>query len=123
LLQKFDNWVIVESPDKSHHRVLAGSSGSYLNGDSWKLNSGIAAVTYDDPHLFVKGESGSVYQLNKDSELVRMNIAGVLSQIVEKGWKRVDDAFGKLLPELEKNEGVLHKDACKALLLSSEEIS
>jgi hypothetical protein len=89
-LQQFDNWVIVESPNSSHYRVLAGSSGGYLHGSSWKLNSGVVAVGYTSPHLYFEGSSGSVYKLHEDSEIVRMNIAPTLAQLIDLGWKRVE---------------------------------
>lgn len=57
-----DSWVLVKIKD-GDHRVLAGWSGGYLDGTSWRLNSGVARVTsvpgagYD-----VHGNSGSVYR-------------------------------------------------------------
>ena len=44
-MYKCDNWVIVKSPSETdpHYRVLVGTSGGYLDGDSWRMNSGIAA--------------------------------------------------------------------------------
>ena len=37
-----DNWVVIKlKGDDPHYRVLAGCSGGYLDGDSWRMNSGI----------------------------------------------------------------------------------
>ena len=40
-----DNWVIIKfNGDDPHYRVLAGTSGGYTTGDSWRMNSGIVEV-------------------------------------------------------------------------------
>jgi len=40
-----DNWVVIKmNGDDPHYRVLAGWSGGYLDGDSWRMNSGITRV-------------------------------------------------------------------------------
>ena len=45
---KPDNWVVIKMDgDNPHYRVLAGWSGGYLHGDSWKINSGITRVEDD----------------------------------------------------------------------------
>ena len=36
-----DNWIIVELPNNTGYKILAGWSGGYLHGNSWRLNSGI----------------------------------------------------------------------------------
>ena len=41
-----DNWVVVKV-GKNLYKVLAGWSGGYLDGDRWKLNSGISEVKDD----------------------------------------------------------------------------
>ena len=43
-----DNWVVIKMDgDEPHYRVLAGWSGGYLDGNSWKMNSGIVRVEMD----------------------------------------------------------------------------
>ena len=81
-----DNWVILKITNKSEpfYKVLAGWSGGYLDGDSWKMNSGIVKVTKDKDYYYFTGESGSVYKGHKESQTVRMNISGVLSQLLER---------------------------------------
>jgi hypothetical protein len=75
-----DNWIIIEliMNQKIIHKVLAGWSGGYLSGDSWKLNSGITRITEDDNYWYIGGYSGSVYKCHKESETIRMNISGTL---------------------------------------------
>lgn len=75
-----DCWVIVELTfeNKSHYRVFAGWYGGYLNGDSWKMNSGITDVETDDEWYHIYGESGSVYHCHKEAERMSMYMRGVL---------------------------------------------
>lgn len=82
-----DNWIVLKLQSHEHsvvYKILAGWSGGYLDGDSWKLNSGITKIEEDDTHYHVHGYSGSVYILNKESECVRMNIAGQLQYLEQQ---------------------------------------
>ena len=77
-----DNWTVIKiKGDDPHYRVLAGWSGGYAQGDSWKLNSGIVKVEDDDLHWLFYGDSGSVYRCHKDSYGLRMNNAHVWSNL------------------------------------------
>ena len=82
-----DNWVVLKSEgDDPHYRVLAGTSGGYTTGSSWRLNSGIVHVDeYDDRWLFY-GMSGSCYICRKHSYAVKMNIAQPLEELKSTGW-------------------------------------
>ena len=63
-----DAWMIVKitSPeDELHYRVFGVWRGSYLSGDSWKLNSGITKVEQNDKVYYFHGESGSIYKCDK----------------------------------------------------------
>ena len=69
-----DNWVVLKiDGDDPHYRVLAGWSGGYLDGDSWKLNSGIVSVFDTDDSFKFIGSSKSVYMCNKNSYGLKMN--------------------------------------------------
>lgn len=80
-----DSWVLVKIKD-GDYRVLAGWSGGYLDGDSWRLNSGIARVTsvpgagYD-----VHGDSGSVYRCFFGSYGLRMSTAPTAAALEKFG--------------------------------------
>ena len=42
-----DNWVVIKFNTEEHgifYKVLVGTSGGYLDGDSWRMNSGITKV-------------------------------------------------------------------------------
>lgn len=65
-----DRWMIVKiiehhSSAKTHYRVFATWGGSYLGGQSWKMNSGIISVDEDDKYFYFNGASGSVYACYK----------------------------------------------------------
>ena len=65
-----DRWMIVKiiehhNDAKTHYRVFATWGGSYLNGGSWKMNSGIVSVDEDDKYFYFNGASGSVYACHK----------------------------------------------------------
>lgn len=58
-----DKWVVVKiGGSDPHYRVLGGWSGGYVNGDSWRMNSGITKVDSDDNYWYFYGDSGSVYK-------------------------------------------------------------
>lgn len=46
-------------------KVFGSWSGGYLDGDSWRLNSGIIDVKEDESSYLVTGYSGSQYVLSK----------------------------------------------------------
>jgi hypothetical protein len=77
-----DSWVIVKIQSEQYgtiYKVLAGWSGSYLYGDSWKLSSGI--VTFVDTGSYYESlqDSGSVYMLYKNNERMSLIMAQTLS--------------------------------------------
>lgn len=77
-----DSWVIVKIESEKQgtiYKVLAGWSGSYLYGDSWKLSSGI--VTFVDTGSYYESlqDSGSVYMLYKNNEGMSLILAQTLS--------------------------------------------
>lgn len=89
MIYESDNWVIVrikpEDGSVAGWKVLTGTSGGYTTGDSWRMNSGIKDYDVLSDHILFHGYSGSTYKCMKDAETVRMNIAGVLRQLIETG--------------------------------------
>jgi hypothetical protein len=86
-----DNWVVVKlKGDDPHYRVLAGWSGGYTTGNSWRMNSGIVRVT-EDKHCFnFYGSTGSCYQCRKTSYCLRKNNAYIWSQLQEQHGDKVE---------------------------------
>ena len=63
--------------------MLGGWSGGYLDGDSWRLNSGIVDVEETADSFIFIGGSGSRYICDKTQECLRMNTAGIWKQMQE----------------------------------------
>lgn len=88
MINQPDNWIILkilkEDVEGHYYKVLAGWSGGYLDGDSWRMNSGIDKIEQTDTYYNFIGYSGSVYRCTKQSEMVRMNIGGVLQQLMKQ---------------------------------------
>lgn len=82
-----DNWVVLKikpSKDaKPFYKVLAGWSGGYLNGDSWRMNSGITSVVEENKSFEFYGESGSCYVCRKGAYRLTMANAGIYNQLNE----------------------------------------
>ena len=61
-------WVIIKfKGDDPHYRVLGSWSGGYLDGDSWRMNSGITRMDEGGQYYYFFGSSGSCYICNKES--------------------------------------------------------
>jgi hypothetical protein len=86
-----DNWVVVKIfGDDPHYRVLAGWSGGYMTGDSWRMNSGITSVEEGENKLNFYGSSGSCYSCGKDSYGLRMNSAYIFSKLKELHGDKIE---------------------------------
>lgn len=90
-----NNWVVIKINGKDpHYRVLAGWSGGYLEGSSWRMNSGITKVEEDDDAYYFSGSSGSKYRCGKQSYGLRHNNAYVWDNLVTRHGDNVE-----MLPE------------------------
>ena len=90
-----NNWVVIKFNGKDpHYRVLAGWSGGYLEGSSWRMNSGITKVEEDDKAYYFSGSSGSTYRCGKQSYGLRHNNAYVWDDLVTRYGDKVE-----MLPE------------------------
>jgi len=85
---KPDAWVIIEVNYESEQfqKVLAGWSGGYLYGDSWRMSSPIKEINIDveKDYITVETESGSVYNLHKEHQGLRMSNGGIYNQLKER---------------------------------------
>lgn len=90
-----DNWVVIKlTGDNPHYRILAGWSGGYTQGSSWRLNSGITGVEKNGENFIFRGHSGSSYICHEDAYQLRMNNAYIWDQLKEKHGELVE-----LMPE------------------------
>lgn len=85
-----NDWVIIRvNGNIPHYKVLAGWSGGYLEGSSWKLNSGIVNV-FDDGDKFVfEGSSGSLYHCNKSGYGLSYNTDYVFNSFVRQHGSKI----------------------------------
>ena len=87
-----DNWVVLKiKPGKGmfpFYKVLAGWSGGYLDGSSWRMNSGITLVFDREDEIHFHGYSGSNYICHKETYGLRMSTAGIYNKLKE------DEQFG-----------------------------
>lgn len=80
-----DAWVVIDitTPTDSVRKVLAGWFGGYLDGDSWKLSSGVTAVNeFPDRYEFIN-ESGSIYVCYKTIQ----RLTGLTGSMLDS-WRR-----------------------------------
>lgn len=92
-----DNWAIIKvDGDDPHYRVLAGWSGGYTTGDSWRMNSGIVSHEFDGDSWYFYGSSGSCYKCGCSSYGLRMNIAPI--------WEELKYTYGDMVKLLKDKE-------------------
>lgn len=82
-----DGWVIIEVSTKDggkEYFVFGSWSGGYLDGDSWRLNSGISKVEKDGDYFLFHGFSGSTYRCSEHGEdRISAYNGAILSNILE----------------------------------------
>jgi hypothetical protein len=66
------------------YKVFATWGGGYLDGDSWRMNSGVIGVTEDKDFYYFEGHSGSIYQCRKTSYGCTGYGTSVLGQLVKR---------------------------------------
>ena len=64
-MYKPENWVIVKINDV--YKVFGGWRGGFATGDSWKLNSGIESIEENEDLIDIKGYSGSIYRVHRNT--------------------------------------------------------
>ena len=125
-----DNWVVIKftqqvksgntgygRSEKVFYKVLGGWSGGYLDGDSWRLNSGIVDVEETTDSFIFIGGSGSRYICDKTQECLRMNTAGIWKQMQEAS----EASAGKVKLELMKPDDEISRKDWKLLIVGEDE--
>lgn len=86
-MTKPDKWVVVKITINGNpvYKVYATWLGGYLDGDSWKMNSGITHVYKDDDHILFYGYSGSCYRCSEGAYGTNFYTQSVLDEIISKG--------------------------------------
>lgn len=93
-----DSWVVIKMTHKNNifYKVLGGWSGGYLNGTSWRLNSGVEKVELANDRYMFYGSSGSVYTCHKESYGLKMSTADI--------WKQMKDTYPDQVELLEDQD-------------------
>jgi hypothetical protein len=96
MAERPDNWVVLKITTEKEvlYKVLAGWSGGYLGGSSWRLNSGIVEAHEVEEGWNFIGHSGSEYICSKGQYRLRMNNAGVYNRLKKEYGDLVE-----LMPE------------------------
>ena len=87
-----DSWVVlkIEQGATPIYKVLGGWSGGYLQGDSWRMNSGITEVEIYGEHYIFRGNSGSEYWCHRSTYGLKMNTAGIYKSLIMLDTIKVD---------------------------------
>lgn len=94
-----DRWLMVRlsTNGKVHYRVFATWGGGYLNGDEWKLNSGVTSLRETEDRFYFEGSSGSTYICNKKTYGSTGYGFSVLNSLIIKSLKQ--KTVIEILPE------------------------
>lgn len=65
-------------------KVFGSWSGGYLNGDSWRVNSGCKKIRENEGEYIVSGYSGSQYILSKTANRITSYNKGVLDDMIQE---------------------------------------
>jgi hypothetical protein len=91
--QRPDKWVVLKitKDEETNYKVFATWFGGYLDGDRWKLNSGITNVNKMGDYLMFYGYSGSCYECAPPEYAYGTNsyTQGVLDNLIERA-KEID---------------------------------
>ena len=84
-----DRWAIVKfkGKDSTWYKVIGSWYGGYLNGDSWRLSSGLERIEEDGDYYLMHNYSGSIYKCYKQGEGMHMTARGVIMSAEEEGKK------------------------------------
>ncbi len=88
-------WVVIYvNSDDPHYRLFMTFGGSFVYGDSWRMNSGIVRVEKDGENLVFHGSSGSQYSVHPDGYGISAYGAGIL-----QGYNDQIEGVMTVLPE------------------------
>jgi hypothetical protein len=118
-----DKWVVLEinnggylsSKPEPLYKVFGSWAGGYLDGDRWKMNSGIVSLEEDDDYYYFIGYSGSCYKCHKKGYGVMTSYSqSILDNLIDKANERgvsisvlLDDTnFMELLNQNKEDETI-----------------
>lgn len=80
-----DRWVLLKitTPTEILYKVFGMWSGGYLDGDSWRMNSGIESIAIGDTYK-IFGASGSCYNCSRTNYGLTGYGSGILDSFMAK---------------------------------------
>ena len=90
-----DRWLIMDFAG-IEKKVFGVWMGGYLDGDSWKANSGITKCEVEGDYVLFHGKSGSIYKCRKNAYGTSEYGSTILKSIQEQQEVRViskEEAF------------------------------
>lgn len=85
-----ERWVILKLSN-NNYKVFGTWAGGYLDGDRWKLNSGINKVEEDENFYYFIGFSGSCYKCHKKGYGIKTSYGlAILNKIIEQGEGKIE---------------------------------
>ncbi len=89
-----DTWVIIRikvGDSKPLFKVVGGWHGNYLEGNNWRINSGITNISYnkDTNNYNIEGSSGSNYIVHKSAERVSEATRSILSRVLSENMVEI----------------------------------
>jgi len=110
-----DRWIVVKMcrAGDVYHKIFCSWAGGYLDGDRWKMNSGISLVEDDDDYYYFHGHSGSCYKCHKKcygvmtsySQSILDNLIDKASEIAASASVLLDDTNFMELLNKNKEDG------------------
>lgn len=89
-----EQWVLIKVPGtKPFYKVFGSWRGGYLNGDSWRLNSGVVRCEESGDSFTFYGESGSEYHCHKNTygiQYMGLYNIGVLDEFANRGAEVIE---------------------------------
>lgn len=80
-----DKWCVVRIVNDGEvvYKLLMSWYGGYLDGDRWRMNSGIQYIELEGDFYLMTGYSGSVYKCHKTAYGMNGVATGVYNNMVE----------------------------------------
>ncbi len=86
-----DKWLLVKiTGTDPHYRVFGSWYGGYLDGDSYRMNSGITGVEEAGEFYIFKGVTGSMYSCHKETYGAHTYGMSVLNRLVENSQQKME---------------------------------
>jgi hypothetical protein len=82
-----DRWIVIKISRAGdiYHKIFASWDGGYLDGDRWKMNSGIASLEEEGDYYYFIGYSGSCYKCHKKGYGVMTSYSqSILDNMIDK---------------------------------------